>query len=276
MHKKENVIFHRQRISEAVKEVISLAVENQETEDDIISFLCNGKHEYGHIMFGPGMRGLTDRNYIEFLIDFMNSSESEEIKSQLSTEEDYKRLERSTFNIELMIYSHIWESQLHLSNLKHFSNFIKGNKYDWQLDIPWQDKWSFITKDIRSVFEEYNLKIIDIMKESYHSQLRNAFAHSQYGILENSTIQFFNYTGKDYEIAAISFEEWEDRFLKTVELFTQIANQKHTLLKKYSVEKPTLKIWTPKENFTKYRRTQIYWDKYSGYYSFNKNALRNL
>ena len=75
MHKKETVIKYRERISKAVEELLNLAVENQETIDDIVCFLCNGQIFYGSPMFGPGERGFTDHHQSEFLIDFMNSSD---------------------------------------------------------------------------------------------------------------------------------------------------------------------------------------------------------
>lgn len=171
-----------------------------------------------------------------------------------------------------MIYSHLWEMEWSLSNLMHLANFVEGIQYDWRLKIPWQEKWQFITKTIRGVFEKYNLDIAELMKETYHSQLRNSFAHGQYG-LSWKVIQLYNYTGKTYEMSAITFEDWEIRFIKTVDIFIEIANQKFQLLKKYSVEKPVLRVWVPVKYPFRFRRTEIYWDKYAGYYSFNKHVL---
>ncbi len=273
MHKKETVLKYRERISNAVKDLFDLAVKNQETEDDIVCFLCNGQIIYGHSMFGPGERGLSDKFQAEFLIDFMNSSEENEVYANIKMDDEKERLERFSLNIELMIYSHLWESDLSLSNLMHLANFINGIAYDWSLKIPWQDKWEFITKTIRNVFDKHNLEISNLIKETYHSQLRNAFAHSQYG-LSWKTIRLYNYTGKSYELPAMTFEDWEVRLIKTVDLFLEISNQKFQLLKKYSEEKPTLRVWVPIKNATRIRRTQVYWDKFGGYYSFNKNALR--
>lgn len=273
MHKKETVLQHRERISNAVNDLFDLAIKNQETEDDIVCFLCNGQITYGHAMFGPGERGLSDRYQIEFLVDFMNSSEEKEVYANVKEEDEKERLERFSLNVELMIYSHLWESDLSLSNLMHLANFIEGIAYDWTLKIPWQDKWEFITKTIRNVFEKHNLEISNILKETYHSQLRNAFAHSQYG-LSWKTIRLYNYTDKSYELPAITFEEWEVRFIKTVDLFLEISNQKFQILKKYSKEKPILRVWVPIKNASRIRRTQVYWDRYGGYYSFNKNAIR--
>lgn len=272
MHKRETVLKYRERISEAVKELLALAITNQETEDDILCFLCNGQINYGRPMFGPGERGISDMHQSEFLIDFLNSSEESELLANLNTDEEKERLERYSMNIELMIYSHLWENELSLSNLKHLANFVEGIQYDWKLEIPWKDKWLFITKTIRQVFEKYNLDIANLLKETYHSQLRNAFAHGQYG-LSWKVIQLFNYTGKSYELPTITFEDWEVRFIKAVDIFIEIANQKFQLLKKYSIEKPILRVWTPIKYPTSIRRTEIYWDKYSGYYSFNKNVL---
>jgi len=223
-------------------------------------------------MFGPLTRGLTDKHQHEFLIDFMNSSDESEIYKNVKTDEEKERLERYSLNIELMIYSHLWETEWGLSSLKHLTNFVEGIKYDWRLKIPWQDKWSFITKEIKQVFEKHNLDIANLLKETYHSQLRNAFAHGQYG-LSWKVIQLYNFKGKTYEMPAITFEDWEERFIKTVEIFIEIANQKYLLLKKYSTEKPVLRVWTPVNYPTRIRRTTIYWDKYAGYYSFNKNVL---
>lgn len=273
MHKKETVLKHRERILKAVEELFNKAIQNQETEDDIVCFLCNGQNDAGYHMFGPGVKGISDRNQSEFLIDFMNSNEVSEAYANLKTDEEKERLERYSLNIELMIYSHLWESELSLSNLKHLANFVEGLQYDWKLKIPWQDKWSFITKTLRAVFERHNLDIAELLKETYHSQLRNAFAHGQYG-LSWKVIELFNYTGKAYEIPAITFEDWEERFIKTVDIFIEISNQKYSLIQKYSIDKPVLRVWTPVKYPFRYHRTEIYWEKYSGYYSFNPNVLK--
>lgn len=272
MHKNETVLKYRTRISKAVEDLFNLAIKNQDSIDDIVCFLCNGQNDSGSNMFGPGERGLTDQYQTEFLVDFMNSSEEGVAYASIKDEEEKDRLERSSLNIELMVYSHLWESELSLSNLKHLANFVDGIQYDWRLKIPWQDKWIFITRTIRQVFEKHNLDIAALLKETYNSQLRNAFAHGQYG-LSWKNIRLYNYTNKSHEIAAITFEEWEERFIKTVDIFMEISNKKFDLLKKYSIENPELKIWAPVKYPTKYRRRHIYWDKYARYYSFNKHVL---
>ncbi|OGU61009.1 MAG: hypothetical protein A2V66_09675 [Ignavibacteria bacterium RBG_13_36_8] len=273
MHNKDTVLKYRKRIFKAVEELFNLAIKNQETMDDIVCFLCNGQNNYGYNMFGPGERGITDRHQSEFLIDFMNTSEESVLLANLNSDKEKERLERYSLNIELMIYSHLWEMEWSLSNLMHLANFVEGIQYDWKLKIPWQEKWEFITKTIRAVFEKSNLDIANLLKETYHSQLRNAFAHGQYG-LSWKIIQLYNFTGKSYELSAITFEDWEVRFIKTVDIFIEIANQKFQLLKKYSIEKPVLRVWTPVKYPTRFRRTEIYWDEYAGYYSFNKNVLK--
>jgi hypothetical protein len=276
MHSKETVDKLHKRINDAVEELFKLSIKNQETKDDIICFLCNGQNNYGYNMFGPGEKGITDQYQSEFLIDYLNTSEENEILKIVNNDEDLKRFQRHSVNIELMIYTHIWETDRSLSNLKHLANFIEGIPYDWKLKIPWKNKRIFITKNINEIFEKHNLDIANILNETYNNQLRNAFAHGQYGLLENTVIQLFNCSGKPNEIHTITFAEWEERFIKTVDLFIEISNQKYSLLKKFSIEKPILRIWTPGRCPIRYHSTEIFWDKYAGYYSFNPNVLKHL
>ena len=79
-----------------------------------------------------------------------------------------------------MIYSHIWESKPFLKSLYRLGHGLKGENYHWKLTVPTKIKHLFITANIRDIFSESNSKLADIIQLSYHSSLRNAFAHSDY------------------------------------------------------------------------------------------------
>lgn len=118
---------------------------------------------------------------------------------------------------ELMVYTHIWESKPFLKRLFRLAHLINGEQYFWEVQIPDFSKHSFIRNDIRKVFESQGCLISQIIKKGYHSQLRNAFAHSDYyfDLLNgDEKIILDNYCGDDsWEIKEISYDDWSKRFV---------------------------------------------------------------
>lgn len=57
-----------------------------------------------------------------------------------------------TLTIELIIYTHLWESKHNLSNFKKLADLISSNSYDWNVAIPGDSKYKFVKKNIRNIF----------------------------------------------------------------------------------------------------------------------------
>lgn len=126
-------------------------------------------------------------------------------------------------NLQLMIYTHIWESKLFLKRMVRMANILAGNGYVW--DIPFVHKnrndqeidikkGQLISNTILSLLRKSDDRVYQFLNSLYDSNLRNSFAHSMYMIDENEkkikTIEnAFNCFDK-----SIGFGQWEDNFVK--------------------------------------------------------------
>lgn len=126
-------------------------------------------------------------------------------------------------NLQLMIYTHIWESKLFLKRMVRMANILAGNGYVW--DIPFVHKnrndqeidikkGQLISNTILSLLRKSDDIVYQFLSSLYDSNLRNSFAHSMYMIDENEkkikTIEnAFNCFDK-----SIGFSQWEDDFVK--------------------------------------------------------------
>ncbi len=147
-----------------------------------------------------------DSHRQKFLMDFLNTYYSFAKKVEL--EDDVTR-----FTIELMIYTHIWESKPYLKNLYRLASIINKGNYEWDCDVPDNPKQPFIKEKIRDVFDKKDNPIADIISKGYNSSLRNAFAHSEYTFVD-SEIKLLNYKNKDksWALQKITFDDWNERF----------------------------------------------------------------
>ena len=262
------------RVENAVDELLNLAQKNQKNPNDLLLFLMNGHYDeqivlsgYSKFVLGPGRKGLYDTYRGEFLIDYLNSGEKK-ILDAVELREGKERYERMTITIELMIYSHFWENEISLKNLKQIANLVDGENYDWDNPIPEKSKFEFITENIKEIYLKYNLEAGKLIQESYHSQLRNAFAHGQYGLFGNGIIHLYNYKGLPDEIEVITYSDWEIRFLITALLFYELVAQKKALLIKLGKEIPVATVWVPKNDYSSYQRIIIEWNEISQMYRY--------
>lgn len=142
----------------------------------------------------------------KFLVDFLNKYYS--FPDKQTTDEDYK------LTLELLVYSHIWESKPFLKSLKRLTELVVGNDYLWNVEIPDMGKHDFIRTSIRDELKKANCKLEDVITKGYHSSLRNAFAHSDYSIDSRSKIiHLDNYKGENWALENISFDDWSIRFI---------------------------------------------------------------
>ena len=129
-----------------------------------------------------------------------------------------------SITFEMMIYTHLWESKPFLKILKRIANLVDGVEYDWDIKIPDFTKHEFIRKKICDKFK--GLSFYNVFKSSYHSQIRNAFAHSDYALEPDAPkIELLNYEGKSHELEYISFDDWTKRFCYTFLIGFHIHNK---------------------------------------------------
>ncbi len=119
-------------------------------------------------------------------------------------------------HMELMVYTHIWESKPFLKKLFRVAKAAKGEIYNWKVSVPEMGKHDFIRNDIRKTLEDCNCNLSEIIKKGFHTSLRNAFAHSEYyfdKVLNDKKIHLDNYKGNNWELREISFHDWSIRFI---------------------------------------------------------------
>ncbi len=151
-----------------------------------------------------------DDTRLAFLANFLSVFYSFP-NGQVSTDDNEYRI-----HVELMIYCHIWESKPFLKKLYRLAHILNGEDYSWNVKIPSMSKHDFIRNDIRETFKNNNSSLSIIIKNGFHTSLRNAFAHSEFSfdtINNNRKIILDTYTGQDWDIPEISFDDWSRRFI---------------------------------------------------------------
>ena len=217
----------RLEIEKAIDEVFEYAKNNEKNENDYILFLARSYYdkEIDKSRFSPwqidrSLNEMLDRDRVEFLLQYLN----QQYNFQTENTADSK----FSLTLELMIYTHIWESFHNLHNYKKLADLCDSKEYSWNIDIGKQSRFTFIKDNIKNVFQKHNLKIYELLDKSYHSQLRNAFAHSLYHFgLNGHNIVLENFDGKNANIKQLSFDEWTERFLISA-LMQNIYHNKFT------------------------------------------------
>jgi hypothetical protein len=162
-----------------------------------------------------------DITRLTFLSDFLNTFYSP-FKNEFPSDDDEQRI-----HMELMIYTHIWESKPFLKKLYRLSHIANGEEYEWQLEIPDSSKHDFIRNNIRKTFEDADNIISQIIKNGFHTSLRNAFAHSEYyfdTVRNGMLIYLDNYKGACWELSEISLPDWSVRFVNSALLSYHLMN----------------------------------------------------
>jgi hypothetical protein len=134
--------------------------------------------------------------------------------SQIQNDDDEYRMQ-----MELMIYCHTWESKPFLKKIYRLAHLVNGEKYEWDVKVPNMSKHEFIRFNIKEILKSNNNNISEIIKKGYHSSLRNAFAHSEFSfdkINNHNRINLYNYSGNNWELQTISFDDWTKRFVYSV------------------------------------------------------------
>lgn len=214
----------RQRFAEIdneIKDSIQKALDKLKAKrpDNYVLFLADGeyKSEYNNPQnsFSPfvidnRMDKYKDQTRLMFLSNFLTTFYAFP-SSQNNTDDNEQRL-----HMELMIYSHIWESKPFLKKLHRLSHLNNNEEYNWNVIVPDMGKHDFIRNDIRKTLEANHNPLATIIKKGFHTSLRNAFAHSDYSfdtMNDNKRIWLDNYNGEAWELQEISFDDWSERFV---------------------------------------------------------------
>lgn len=166
-----------------------------------------------------------DTSRTKFLVDFLKTYYSFPLE-QNEIDNDELRIQ-----IELMIYTHIWESKAHLKMLNRLAHLLNGEEYNWGVNVPDMSKHEFIRIDTRDTFNKCLPSMSEIIKKGYHSSLRNAFAHSEYSLdtINNvNRINLYNYKGNEnWELKMVTFDHWSERFIYSALLSYFVLGKKY-------------------------------------------------
>jgi hypothetical protein len=120
---------------------------------------------------------------------------------------------KTSLTIELMIYTHLWESKTFLRQLKKLVNLCTSESYDWDVQVPDHTKHTFIRQQLRDKLVSAGLNLGAVITKGYHSSLRNAFAHSEFSFdFTKPLFHLTNYSGEEWEMKQITFDDWTIRF----------------------------------------------------------------
>lgn len=222
-------------IDKEVKDCIQRTLDNirANSVDNYVLFLADGeyKKEYtdprlkiSPFVIDDRMDKYKDETRLTFLSNFLTTFYSFPA-SQNNTDDNEQRL-----HMELMIYSHIWESKPFLKKLHRLAHLDNNEEYNWNVIVPDMGKHDFIRNDIRKTFETNHNPLAELVKKGFHTSLRNAFAHSDYSFdsMDNvRRIWLENYSGEAWELREILFDNWSARFVYSALLSFYLLDLTH-------------------------------------------------
>lgn len=201
-----------------------------------------------------------DRTRTRFLVTYLNNYAAL-LQEHIFADNDYREMD---LNIQMMIYSQVWESHMFLKTLKRIASILSGKPYDWRIqfekpnkkgELKPYPKAKFISDDILAPLKSSFEPIAKLIETTYDSQLRNDFAHASYHIsIEDNVIE--SQDSEQFLIKnTIDLFEWERRFIYTIMLsyhlslnlnqrlnsfITDYPHQKEVLIKRPSFKIPGL------------------------------------
>ena len=206
-----------EQVNSAINQAFDIAMKR--TPSDYILLLADAEYKAINLTYSPLLNPYVidsqedkwvDETRVQYLVEFL--------KTFYSFPKGMEQVENSEIRqqMELMIYTHVWESKPFLKRLYRLARLTASNSYDWKVIVP-QKRYNFISNKIRTLFENEKLQLGEIIRQGYHSSLRNAFAHSEYSFdVKNGLIWLNNYGGADWELKNISFDNWSTRFAYSV------------------------------------------------------------
>lgn len=150
-----------------------------------------------------------------FLVKYVNGY----IDKLMANNKDESNEDREyELNIQMMMYSHIWESELFLKQLERIALVLNGKGYLWERKFDDKLKKGQYIKDcIMDRFEKADKEMYSFLASCYSKELRNDFAHSTYHIQMESETIYSHHNGL-FAGNPIKICDWEEMFLKSVML----------------------------------------------------------
>jgi hypothetical protein len=279
----ETILKYHFQVVEAVEELFLKAATNQTHESDILLILINGFYlgdninpDYSPFVFGSGgWEYQADHTQYRFFDTYRNHWVKESRKdffSDISINQEKQLNIDLSIQIELMIYLKFWESDRIIKILYELSLIASGKDYDWYFKIPKEEaRHNIIRLKIRDQVKDICPKFYQLIKDIYRSQIRNAAAHSQFYIV-NDTLGFTNYSSdpKDFApLSQIKFEEWEEKFHKLILFYNELIGKIQKTKKDFILKQEGKEFGIPIRLPAKIGSNNKKWIKY-----FQSSSLR--
>lgn len=208
----------KEEVQVAVDEAMSMA--ESLSQSDFVAFLASG--DYMEVLKDMGdspyvidysMDLRYDVHRVRFLARYLN-------KNYKQTGFDYQGEDGiDDLSLEMMAYTHNWESIHFLKILLRLAQLAVGNGYQWKIDVPKTGKRDFINENVIKPLSNKGLSLGKIVKDSYSSYLRNSFAHSLYIIYEDKREIHLGCEGvKMSKSGNVPFDVFQSKFFKSAYL----------------------------------------------------------
>ncbi len=254
MLKKIDFETHEPTVLEAVEELFNHCIAKEVKENNFLLFLENAHYEESNIIhdldpyvIGEGFLGAKDGDRIAFLSAFTEIPFEKYFNETENVQEKFEIRRKSTA-LSMMVYIQFWESKYFLRKLKLLALLASGNEYEWNLNVRPSNTFNFIKNEIRAEFQKEGLKIYDILRRAYKSQIRNAFAHSDFYI-SGDNIYLDNYDPADnWSIEYLSFDEFDEIITLTLLIHHALTKKTDEFIAKLGNENPNRQIFVPKND----------------------------
>lgn len=245
MIKKSKYKSLKTEVIEAVNELFEV-IKGYGNQENFILFLSRSKYEKSKDTDDRGIficdfagDEMKDQSRNQFLLDYLNQAYS--FRGSVNSSDS-----GFSISLELMMYSHIWESHRNLTTYKHVADLASAQPFDWNLQIPDDSKFKFIKNKVREPLKTKCPKVYTLLNEVYKSQYRNAFAHSQYHFYFNDeAITLENYDGDDNPVRTLSFDDWTPIFLKSALFQIELHKRAMEEIKQLDQDSYSVKITHP-------------------------------
>ncbi len=252
-------------VLEAMDELFQHCIKKELRPNEFLVFLENGhfdnsltKNGYSPYLIGQGMEGAKDGDRMSFVELYLN----------IPFEENYNKTEhsqgkfdirRQSTALSMMVYTHFWESKVFLRKLRQLALLSEGKEYDWCLIVRPKETYNYIKDNIREVFNKQGLKIYDIIKQTYRSQIRNAFAHSDY-YLSDKKVYLDNYDASNkWSIEYVDYDEFDKIIILTLLIHHAMVSKIDEYRDTLGIKNPDREIYVPEKGGVKrtlhYRQT---------------------
>lgn len=167
-----------EKIKNEVEEAINQAFDELKhlSPSNYVLYLLRLEEVNGMLQIEVRTPEILDKTRMRFLTRFMNDYYAFDNGNKRVDDDEYR------FNLEMMVYTHCWESDCILKQLRRLSQLLNGEEYNsTPIEIPALKK-DWINENVIKLLINNRLKLGDVISENYNKELRHSFAHSSYSL----------------------------------------------------------------------------------------------